>query len=62
MKANLATNQERADISAGVVQAVEDLNQIISNISGANTAQIKQAIKTLATHQKKILKRIIQLR
>lgn len=62
MKANLATNQERADIGNAVVQAVEDLNQIINNINGANTTQIKQAIAVLAQHQKKIIKRLVQLR
>lgn len=61
MKANLAVNQERADIKNAVTQAIEDLNYIINNISGANTAQIKQAIGILAQNQKRIIKRLVQI-
>ncbi len=61
MKANLATNQEKADLSAAVQQAIEDLNQIINNYSTLTTAQIKQALLVLAQNQKRIIKRLVQI-
>lgn len=61
MKVTLAINQEKTEIKAGVVQAVADLNNIIDNINGATTAQIKAAISILAQNQKRIIKRLVQI-
>ena len=54
-------NQEKKDIADAVVGAVTDLDDIIANADTATTAQLRTAIKKLAQHQKKIIKRIVQL-
>lgn len=61
MKVTINTNQESKDIQDAVVQALSDLDTIIANIDGATNAQVKNAVKTLAQHQKKIIKRLVQL-
>ena len=61
MKITVGVDQEKKDIRDAVVQAVTDLDNIIANIDGATNAQVKAAIKTLAQHQKKIIKRLVNI-
>lgn len=57
-----AVNTEKKDLRDAVVSAIATLDNIIANVVGSNTTQTQQAIKALAQHQKKIIKRLIQLR
>lgn len=54
-------NQEKKDIKDAVVQAVTDLDLIIANADTATISQLRDALKKLAQHQKKIIKRLIQI-
>ena len=47
-------NQEKKDVKDVAVQAVTDLDLIIANADTATTAQLRDAIKKLAQHQKKM--------
>ena len=57
----ISINQEKKAIRDAVVTAVEDLDNIIANADTATTAQLRVAIKKLAQHQKKIIKRLVQI-
>ncbi len=61
IKHNITVNQEKKDVKDAVIQAVTDLDLIIANADTATTTQLRQAIKTLAQHQKKVIKRLVQI-
>ncbi len=61
-KINLGVNQEKKDIKDAIIHAVTDLDLIITNANTMTLAQARNAIKKLAQHQKKIIKRIVQQR
>jgi len=55
-------NIEKEDIKAAAIQAAANLDSIIANIVGSSASQTQHAIKILAQHQKKIIKRLVQIR
>lgn len=57
----IAVNVEKRDFKAAVIQAITDLDTIITNADTLTTAQIRAAIKKLAQHQKHIIKRLAQV-
>jgi len=59
-KITVAVNQDKRDLHDAVVQAFTDLDAIIAEPSWTQ-AKAVQAILKLAQHQKKIIKRLVQL-
>lgn len=57
-KINLVTNVERRELRNAAVAAVAILDDIIAN---SNTVDVRQTIKRLAQHQRKIIRRLAQL-
>jgi hypothetical protein len=57
----LAVNQDKKDLADAIVQAISDLDLIINNADTMTLAQARTAIKILAQHQKKIIKRLVQI-
>lgn len=60
-KATLTTNVDKKALREAVVQAVTDLDTIIANSATLDAAGVRLAIKKLAQHQKKIIRRLVQL-
>lgn len=54
-------NQEKKELQDAVIQAIVTLDLIIANAEMLTVDQVKQAIKKLAQHQKKIIKRLVQI-
>lgn len=60
-KITLAVNADKKNLREAVTQAIADLDTIIANIDTATAAEVRTAIKKLAQHQKKIIRRLAQL-
>lgn len=54
------TNPEKAAMKGSSVQALTDLDTIITNAETLTDAQVRDAIKKMARHQEKMIKRLIQ--
>ena len=57
----LIKHPEKEAIRVAFVQQVQDLDNIIANIDGANATQTRAAIKKLAHGQKRILRLVKNL-
>jgi hypothetical protein len=55
-------NTDKKDIIDTVLAHVADLDLVIANADTATTAQLRQALVILARGQKRIIKRLIQIR
>jgi hypothetical protein len=55
-------NTDKKDIIDTVLAHVADLDLIIANADTATTAQLRNALRILAQGQKRIIKRLIQIR
>lgn len=53
-------NPEKYDMKTAASQALTDLSTIISNSATLTDAQVRDALKKMAQHQRKIIKRLIQ--
>lgn len=60
-KIPLATNEELRGLRAAAAQAIADLDQIIANAETLDAQQVRAAIKKLSQHQKRMIKRLVQL-
>ena len=61
MKVNIVIDIDKADFKDNVLNAIDTLDTIIANANVLDAAQVRQAIGKLATYQKKIIKRLVQV-
>jgi len=53
---NPTEHADRLAVIAAAKNAVTRLNEIIATVDGANTAQLKTALKDIATYEKHLIK------
>ena len=61
-KITIAVNAEKKDIKDKVTQAIADLTLIVDNADTMTLEQARQSIKKLATYQRAIIKRLVQIK
>lgn len=60
-KVSLTVNTDKKNLRDAVVQVIADLDTIIANSDTLDAAGVRLAIKRLAQHQRKIIRRLAQL-